>query len=178
MDLENELQAAAHELAATLGQKQIRVVLAESCTGGQASAALTQISGISRWYCGSAVTYREATKQHWLGVPATELARWSAESEQVTRQMALGALNHTPEADWSAAVTGHLGPGAPPDRDGVIFLAVAAHAGSRLAIQSEQRYRLGSSARLERQHEAAAFVLRELRAAIVRGAVVEDASED
>jgi nicotinamide mononucleotide (NMN) deamidase PncC len=39
--------------------------------------------------------------------------------------MAVGALLSTPQADIAAAVTGFLGPGAPPSQDGLVFLAFA-----------------------------------------------------
>ena len=63
------------ELAESLGRGQLSgrrranaLVLAESCTGGLAAAALATIPGISRWFCGSAVTYRDQTKIDWLAV--------------------------------------------------------------------------------------------------------------
>ena len=51
--------------------------------------------------------------------------RPGAVSAQVAGQMALAILEKTPEATLAAAITGHLGPGAPADQDGQVFMAVA-----------------------------------------------------
>ena len=50
----------------------------------------------------------------------------------------------TPEADIAAAITGHLGPDAPVDLDGVIVIGIASRRGGHSAIQIERviRHRL------------------------------------
>ena len=58
----------AAELAEQLAAKQQKIVFAESCTAGMAAALLGGCPGISAWLCGSAVTYREATKTRWLDI--------------------------------------------------------------------------------------------------------------
>jgi nicotinamide-nucleotide amidase len=116
--------------------------------------------------CGSAVTYRERTKQDWLRVSAEDLARYTAVSEPVARQMAAGVLENTLEADFSAAVTGHLGPDAPAEQDGVIYVAVARRQGDTVRVISVKRVVLGTSSRRERQNEAAAVLLSRLQSRI------------
>jgi nicotinamide-nucleotide amidase len=102
-----------------------KVVFAESCTGGLVSATLTKIPGISEHHCGGVVTYRNATKHAYLGIPLTTLDDPGPVSREVVELMARGVLKKTPEADLSVAVTGHLGPQAPPGMDGLVFVAVA-----------------------------------------------------
>ena len=152
----------ARALAATLQRKDARVVLAESCTAGLVSAALARVPGISQWHCGSAVTYREATKTAWLDVSAATLEQFTAVSEPVARQMARGVLASTPEATFSAAITGHLGPDAPAKLDGVVYISVATRRGARAQITGVWRHKLKSASRYRRQQEAAALVLRRL----------------
>jgi len=141
-----------------LGQEKI--VFAESCTAGLVSAALATVPGISQYLCGSMVTYREPSKTAWLGVDSNLLAQFSAVSQQVTEAMAVGVLQRTPEATWAAAVTGHLGPGAPAELDGQIFIAVARReltpTGKTITHSTA---RLHSNTRRDRQAEAAALVL-------------------
>lgn len=120
-----DLRKLADELAACLRFRNCRVVFAESCTGGLVSAALAQISGISEFHCGSAVVYRLDTKTRWLEVPADVLIDPGPVSEIVARLMSIGVLTKTPEADWSAAITGHLGPQAPADEDGLVFIGIS-----------------------------------------------------
>ncbi len=137
----------------------LRVVFAESCTAGLVSATLATVPGISEFLCGAAVTYREATKIAWLDVSPASLQTYSAVSEPVTNQMALGILERTAEADLAVAVTGHLGPQAPAELDGRVFIAVARRTPEGLALVSTTSPRLTANDRLARQHEAVRLVL-------------------
>ncbi|MEQ1903382.1 MAG: nicotinamide-nucleotide amidohydrolase family protein [Pirellulaceae bacterium] len=168
-DFRNELEQAARELGAFLLESaQVPVVFAESCTGGLVAASLTCVPGISQFLCGSAVTYRAATKEQWLGISISMLEQFSAESMIVSESMALNVLERTPEAHWSASITGHLGPNAPEERDGIVFIAVARRidAGCRLVIS--RQISLSASDRVERQYEAARIVLNATREAIAK----------
>ena len=98
--------AEALRLVERLAENNVRVVFAESCTGGLVAATLAEVPGVSEFLCGSAVTYREDTKCEWLGVSADDIARHSAVSESVAGQMAIGVLERTPEADLAASITG------------------------------------------------------------------------
>jgi len=160
------LSEQAKVLARLLAERKCRVVFAESCTAGLVSASLAQVPGISAWHCGSAVTYREATKEAWIGVNAKTLARHSAVSRLVACQMARGVLEQTPEADWSASITGHLGPGAPAEFDGVCYIAVAKRAGRQIQIMDIERCELEQKTRVRRQREAASLVLAAITRAI------------
>lgn len=176
--MDHNLSELAGRLAECLRTKQRRVVFAESCTGGLVSAALAQIPGISEFHCGSAVVYRLETKTHWLGVPAEMLIEPGPVSEVVARAMAAGVLARTPEADWSAAITGHLGPNAPENLDGLVFIGIArrdAHHldGCEVAIHEHRLgdpFPLGTSGqqtlRERRQIHAARLVLQTLQDAI------------
>jgi PncC family amidohydrolase len=119
--------AAAQLVADRLRERQLRLVLAESCTGGLVAATLARIPGISEWLCGSAVVYRLDTKHYWLDVPHElfDAPGPGVVSREVAEAMARGALARTPEAHVAAAITGHLGPNAPDDQDGLIWMAVA-----------------------------------------------------
>jgi nicotinamide-nucleotide amidase len=150
---------SAHALADRLKQRSSdRVVFAESCTCGLVAALLGQCPGVSEWLCGSAVTYRESVKQQWLSVAAETLEEFTAESLETTCEMAIGVLQKTGEAGFSAAVTGHLGPDAPPEIDGRIFLAVATLDAKEPKILAAESCQLTSPTRVDRQHEAANHV--------------------
>ena len=164
LDLEIEsLVAAAGGLLTTSSR---RVVFAESCTAGLVSAMLSTRPGISNQLCGSAVTYRDATKTKWLGVPADVLTRCTAVSDSVAALMAVGVLVNTPEADLAVSVTGHLGPNAPPEQDGLVYVgsAVRSLADGSVHGRPTCQHRLSEIGRLARQREAVVFVLRRLLA--------------
>ena len=151
----------AEEVAALLVRRDCRLVIAESCTGGQVAAWLAGVPGISDHFCGSAVVYREATKSQWLGVSGELLATCSAVSPEVTRCLARQVLHRTAEAQLGVAVTGHLGPNSPRGLDGRIFLALATRSTPDAPIRlcGEEVYQLNALTRVARQQEAAGRVL-------------------
>lgn len=102
-------------------------MLAESCTCGLIAAKLGGVPGVSQWLVGSLVSYRLDAKQRWLGVPSKWLEPQGpgAVSQPVAEAMAEGALRCAPEAQVALAITGHLGPGAPLQQDGLVWIAMA-----------------------------------------------------
>ena len=148
-------ESPAKSLADLLTQRKLRIVLAESCTCGLISAELGGISGISNHLCGSAVVYREETKIGWLNVKRTTLAESSAESPESTAAITEGVLRETPEADFAIGITGHLGPNAPAEIDGVVHIAVWGRDGERRSELGAETARLVSEKRVDRQREAA-----------------------
>ena len=153
MNQEHSLQ---WQLFEALQSSRRLIVFAESCTAGLVAATMGQIPGVSDYLCGSAVTYRSETKLAWLGIDAADLARHTAVSQCVTEAMARNVLQRTPEASLAVAVTGHLGPNAPAELDGVVFISVAKR--SSAAIQTERK-QLTSTSRADRQTETVQSVL-------------------
>ena len=149
----------AVELVHELASRRQRVVFAESCTGGLIASELAKIPGVSQWFCGSAVTYREDTKVNWLGVRTVSLEAHTDVSCEVTDQMAEGVLKRTPEASIAAAVTGHLGPEAPTDLDGVVFISIALRHQQGIDVLPATRHPLQTRDREARQREAARLVM-------------------
>ncbi|HEY2413476.1 MAG TPA: CinA family protein [Pirellulaceae bacterium] len=117
--------AVARRVARLLRTREVKVVFAESCTGGLVSGALTAVPGISDFHCGGVVVYRNATKTAYLGIPADVLQKPGPVSAEVAELMAIRILEKTPEADAAISVTGHLGPHAPARLDGRVYSAVA-----------------------------------------------------
>ncbi len=161
------MNSTASATAARIGEllklaPQHRLVFAESCTGGMAAALITQVPGISNYFCGSAVTYRAATKTAWLEVSTETIKSHTAESQQTTEAMAIQTLAKTPEATVAAAITGHLGPGVDVDVDGIVFVSIATRSGIKCDLTESAQIRLNCTTRTERQLEAAEFMLQKL----------------
>ena len=87
-----------------------RITVAESCTGGLVSAALTEIPGSSDIFDGGFVTYSNEAKMSALGVSDDVLGTFGAVSVAVAWSMAQGALARS-RADTAVAITGVAGPG-------------------------------------------------------------------
>lgn len=92
-----------------------RIVIAESCTGGLVSAALTEIPGSSDVLEGSFVTYSNDAKMDMLKVSEDVLDAFGAVSIAVAWQMAQNAIVKT-HADVAVAITGVAGPGGGSDK--------------------------------------------------------------
>ena len=109
-----------------LGRYSVRLVTAESCTGGLLASFLASIPGASQHFCGSLVVYRDDSKSQWLGVEKKLLEdpAITSVSSQVTEMLAQEALGRTPEASLALAITGHLGPNAPAQQLGVVHTTV------------------------------------------------------
>jgi nicotinamide-nucleotide amidase len=88
----------------------LRLVTAESCTGGLIAACLTEIAGSSDVVERGFVTYSNEAKSESLGVSAALIAKHGAVSAEVAKAMAAGALEHA-HADLAISVTGIAGPG-------------------------------------------------------------------
>ena len=90
--------------------KSLKIVTAESCTGGLVAALLTEIPGSSDVFDRGFVTYSNAAKIQLLGVSEAVIDACGAVSPEVARAMADGALTHS-KADIALSITGVAGPG-------------------------------------------------------------------
>lgn len=132
------LDGSASELVRILTESGQNIVFAESCTAGLLSATLGRVPGVSNVLAGSAVVYQGRTKHAWLRVGDDVLRDPSPVSKVVSESMAQGVLANTPHATIGASVTGHLGPAAPPDLDGIAWSTVAIREKNGICLQSTQ----------------------------------------
>ena len=93
-----------------LERRGLRIVTAESCTGGLVAKLLTDVPGSSSWMERGFVVYSNQAKEELLGVPKEMLERDGAVSEPVVLSMLEGALERS-DAQVGLAITGIAGPG-------------------------------------------------------------------
>jgi competence/damage-inducible protein CinA-like protein len=106
---EDDTQLAERVLQ-LLGEKNLKLTTAESCTGGLIASMLTRVPGSSENFHAGFVTYANEIKESVLGVQSTALDQHGAVSETVVKEMALGAMERS-AADIAIAVSGIAGPG-------------------------------------------------------------------
>ena len=87
-----DLVAKAREVIDYNRKAGRRIAVAESCTGGLVSAALTEIPGSSEVFEAGFVTYSNDAKHDMLGVETAKLDTFGAVSKEVAIAMAFGAL--------------------------------------------------------------------------------------
>jgi nicotinamide-nucleotide amidase len=124
--LDLSTSSLCRRLADLLLATELKLVTAESCTGGLIAAACTDLAGSSAWFERGFVTYSNEAKTELLGVEAQLLQRAGAVCEAVARAMALGALAHS-HAQVAVAVTGVAGPtgGSPAKPVGTVWFGFA-----------------------------------------------------
>ena len=118
-----------------------RIAVAESCTGGLVSAAITEIPGSSDVFEAGYVTYSNAAKLADLKVSQDLVETFGAVSIAVAWAMARGALAAS-EADVAVAITGVAGPGGgtPSKPVGTVVFALAEKDGDPAKIVADQKY--------------------------------------
>lgn len=107
--LPNDVADLAHRVVEANKAAGRKVVLAESCTGGLVSAALTEIPGSSAVFDRGFVTYSNESKMEALGVPLDIIETFGAVSIACAWAMAKGALAQS-DADVAVAISGVAGP--------------------------------------------------------------------
>ncbi len=106
-------------------KKSYTITAAESCTGGLFASFITSVSGSSKCFNGSFVTYSNETKMSIVNVDKAVFSKYGAVSEQCVRQMCMGAMNSA-KADISVAISGIAGPlgGTEEKPVGTVYIAV------------------------------------------------------
>jgi nicotinamide-nucleotide amidase len=138
----------------------LRLAVAESCTGGLLGERLTNIPGSSDVFLGGIIAYHNDVKRDLLGVRVGDMERYGAVSEEVAVQMAAGVRKKL-GADVGVSVTGIAGPGGGTSEKPVGLVWVAVH-GSEVKAR---RFHVGGD-RAEIRQRAAQAALEMVRRAL------------
>ncbi|MBS0243307.1 MAG: CinA family protein [Proteobacteria bacterium] len=147
----------------------LKLVTAESLTGGMIACALTEVPGASAVVDRGFVTYSNEAKVEMLGVSAGLIAQKGAVSREVALGMASGALERS-RADIAVAVTGVAGPDGGTAEKPIGLVHVAAVRRGHEPVHAECRFGKLTRTEIRVQTVAAAFALvRQLAAAARTG---------
>lgn len=119
-------QKELNDFVANLNDKKLTIAFAESVTAGKLCAEFSKGINVSSALKGSLVAYSEEIKQNLLKVDKETVDQFTAESQEVTREMAEG-LKNLFEADIAVAITGLANPGGSETKEkpvGTIFLTI------------------------------------------------------
>lgn len=105
--------------------KNLKLSVAESCTGGYLGHLITSVSGSSQYFFGGAITYSNDLKMNLLGVKKKTLDSYGAVSEQTVNEMIQGSLQVF-GSDISIAISGVTGPGGGSEEKpiGTVYIGV------------------------------------------------------
>lgn len=99
----------AEKLVNLLIEKKLHITTAESCTGGMVASRIVDVANASKVFNVAYVIYANEAKEKYLNVDSKTIEKYGVVSEEVTKQMALGALKEA-NADISIVTSGIAGP--------------------------------------------------------------------
>lgn len=108
-----------------LVEKNLKIAVAESCTGGMVSASLINYPGISSVFMEGLITYSNEAKMERLGVNKETLDKFGAVSEETAIEMAQGVCKKF-NTNVGVSTTGVAGPGGGTDEKpvGLVYIGV------------------------------------------------------
>ena len=114
------------KLVKNFSEKNLKISVAESCTGGFISHMFTNISGSSKVFERGIVCYSNQSKIDLLNVDPTIIEKYGAVSEQVVKQLAYN-IRVLSNVDVGIGISGIAGPtgGTPEKPVGLVFIGVS-----------------------------------------------------
>ena len=107
-------------------EQNLKISLAESCTGGLLSSLITELPGCSSFFETSLVTYSNKSKIDFLGVKKKTISQYGAVSHQTAKAMVKGLISKT-KTDIAISITGVAGPsgGTKKNPVGTVYFGIA-----------------------------------------------------
>ncbi len=145
-----------------LNERELRIAVAESCTGGGLTNRITDINGSSKYFERGVVTYSNAAKVELLKVDEDVMLEKGAVSAEVAMQMAEG-IKSISGADIGVSLTGIMGPtGAVTDKPvGTVFIGYCDD-----KVCTAKRFQFGED-RILNKHRATQAALEMIRRRIL-----------
>ena len=112
-------------IVSLLKRKKLKIALAESCTGGMLSSAITSVSGSSKVFTMGLVTYSNQAKTVILKVPKKIIKKFGAVSVQCCLAM-VNNLSKISKSKACVSVTGIAGPkgGSKQKPVGLVYIGI------------------------------------------------------
>ena len=113
------------KIVSLLKRKKLRLAIAESCTGGMLSSAITSVSGSSKVFTMGLVTYSNQAKIKILKVPQKILRKYGAVSVQCCLSM-VNNLSKISKSKVCVSITGIAGPkgGSKKKPVGLVYIGI------------------------------------------------------
>jgi len=151
------LQSATHRLSKILGDyiygsneetleevignllraKNLKVAVAESCTGGMLGEMITSIPGSSIYFQGGVISYNSQLKKDLLNIPEEVIKKYGEVSAEVAELMAEGVRKNC-HSDIGLGITGIAGPGGATGKKGVGLVYIALSDDKKTIFQKHQ----------------------------------------
>ena len=119
------MRLLSQKIVNLLIKKKLTISVAESCTGGLFSKAITSVSGSSKVFTLGLVTYSNKSKTKVLKVPKNIIKKYGSVSKQVCLAMVKN-LNKISKTNIAVSITGIAGPrgGTKLKPVGLVYLGI------------------------------------------------------
>ena len=105
--------------------KNIKLLIAESCTGGLLSANITKVAGSSAVFSYGFVCYSNESKRKFLNVSEKTINSFGAVSYETVKQMLTGLCNQAKSKTLTIAISGVAGPSGSESKPvGLVFIGI------------------------------------------------------
>ena len=116
-----------------LKRKKLKISVAESCTGGMLSSAITSVSGSSKVFSLGLVTYSNESKIKVLKVSKKIIRKYGAVSEQACKAMAKN-IARISKSNIAVSITGIAGPSGGSKKKPIGLVYVGVKKGNKISI--------------------------------------------
>ena len=113
------------KIVSILKKKKLKIAIAESCTGGMLSSAISSVSGASKVFLMGLVTYSNQSKINILKVPKKIIKKYGAVSVQCCLSM-VNNLSKISKSKICISITGIAGPkgGSRKKPVGLVYIGI------------------------------------------------------
>ena len=113
------------KIVSNLKRKKLKLAIAESCTGGMLSSAITSVSGSSKVFTMGLITYSNQSKTGLLKVPQKIIKKYGAVSVQCCLAM-VNNLSKISKSKVCVSITGIAGPkgGSKQKPVGLVYIGI------------------------------------------------------
>ena len=144
------MKILSQKIVKLLNKKRIKISLAESCTGGLLSSAITSVSGSSKVFNLGLVTYSNESKIKILKISKKIIKKYGAVSEEVCTAMAKN-VSKIGKSNISVSITGIAGPSGGTKKKPVGLVFIGIKKGNKISVKryffkNKKRYYVQKSA--------------------------------
>ncbi len=132
------------KLISVLKKKKLKLAIAESCTGGMLSSAITSVSGASKVFTMGLVTYSNQAKISILKVPKKIIEKHGAVSIQCCLSM-VNNLSKISKSKVCVSITGIAGPSGGTKQKPVGLVYIGVKNGKKVIVSKSQFKNKGRS---------------------------------
>ena len=133
------------KVVSLLKKKKLKLALAESCTGGMLSSSITSVSGASKVFSMSLVTYSNQAKISILKVPKQIIKKHGAVSIQCCLSM-VNNLSKISKSKVCVSITGIAGPKGGTKQKPVGLVYIGVKNGKKIIVSKNQFKNKGRNA--------------------------------